>query len=225
MAGSVKIILKKIFSLALILNALITVGGVVGILNGFYGAFPFWKPYEPYVIDGNLFWLSIVAALVNIFPSASIGRALHTGRFLFHHYIYGFFVLLSSSAFIVMFTSVSLFSLFLVDSTSIAVNSGRFFVLAGLALVLDDLPDVSKNIEPFLNWLKSKAYRGRKVLFALQLLSGGICLYLSLAIAIFTVQNPQRVLSDSILIGSLLITSLTSLALVKKKAWLKITVD
>jgi hypothetical protein len=150
---------------------------------------------------------------------------LHTGRFLFHHYIYGFFVLLSSSAFIVMFTSVSLFSLFLVDSTSIAVNSGRFFVLAGLALVLDDLPDVSKNIESFLNWLKSKAYRGRKVLFALQLLSGGICLYLSLAIAIFTVQNPQRVLSDSILIGSLLITSLTSLALVKKKAWLKITVD
>lgn len=225
MAGTVKTILKKIFSIALILNALITIGGVIGILNGFYSAFPFWEPYAPYVINGNLFWLAIAAALVNIFPSASIGRALHTGRFLFHHYVYGLFVFLSSAAFIIVFTPVSLHRLFFVDSTSVDVNSGRFFLLAGLALFLDDLPDCSKNISRFLDALKLKAYQGRKALFALQLSTGIICLYLSLAIAVFTVQNPARALPDSFLIGSLLITSLTSLALVRRKKWLKISVD
>ncbi len=225
MAGAVRTILKKIFSIALILNALITIGGVIGILNGFYSAFPFWEPYAPYVINGNLFWLAIVAALVNIFPSASIGRALHTGRFLFHHYVYGLFVLIASSAFIIVFTPVSLHRLFFVDSTSVDVNSGRFFLLAGLALFLDDLPDASKHISRFLDWLKLKAYWGRKALFALQLSTGIICLYLSIAIGIFTVQNPVRALPDSFLIGSLLITSFTSLALVRRKKWLKITVN
>ncbi len=225
MAGSAKTILKKTFSIALILNALITVGGVIGILNGFYAALPYWKPYAPYVINGNLFWLAILAALVNIFPSASIGRALHTGRFLFHHYVYGLFVLLCSAVFIMIFTPVSLHRLFFVDSTSVDINSGRFFLLAGLALFLDDLPDTSKRISRFLDWLKLKAYQGRKALFALQMFTGVVCLYLSVAIAIFTVQNPARALPDSFLIGSLLITSLTSLALVRGKKWLKISVN
>jgi len=70
-----------------------------------------------------------------------------------------------------------------------------------------------------------KAYQGRKSLFALQIFTGVICLYLSLAIAVFTFQNPARALPDSFLIGSLLITSLTSFALVRKKKWLKITVN
>jgi hypothetical protein len=225
MATSVKVILKKCFSIALILNALITLGGVIGVLNGFYGALPFWEPYTPYVINGNLFWLAIVAALVNIFPSASIGRALHTGRFLFHHYVYGLFVLVISSAFITIFTPVSLHKIFLVDSSNVDVNAGRFFFLAGLALFLDDLPDASKHISRFLDWLKLKAYQGKKALFAIQLFSGVTCLYLAVAIAIYTVYNPARALADSFLIGSLLITSMTSLSLVRRKKWLKITVD
>ena len=45
MAGKVWIILKKIFSLALIFNALITIAVVVGILFGFYRAYPDWKPF------------------------------------------------------------------------------------------------------------------------------------------------------------------------------------
>ena len=94
MAGSVGVILKKIFSLALIFNALITVACVAGILFGYYMSYPYWHPYAPYLINGNLFWLAIAAGVINIFPSAAIGRALHTGRFLFHHYVYGFFVLL-----------------------------------------------------------------------------------------------------------------------------------
>jgi hypothetical protein len=223
MVGSIGVIVKKIFSLALVFNSLITLACVAGILFGFYRAFPYWQPFSPYLIDGNLFWLIVLAALVNIFPSASIGRTLHTGRFLFHHYVYGFFVLLSSSVFVVVFTSVSLLSLFLVTTSNLAVNVGRFFVLAGLTLLLDDLPDVSKRTESCLNWLKSKAYQGRKGIHALQLLTGVVSFYLFLAITIWTTQNPESAFSNSFLIVTLLITSLTSFACVKRNDWLKIS--
>ncbi len=223
MAGSVGVILKKTFSLALIFNALITIAAIAGIMFGYYRAYPYWRPYAPYLLDGNLFWLALAAGLINIFPSASIGRALHTGRFLFHHYVYGFLVLLASSVFVVLFTAVSLVSLFLVTSSDVAVNVGRFFILAGLALLLDDLPDVSERIETCLNWVKSRACQARKVLHAAQLFTGLISLYVLVSIIIWTIQNPTLAFFNSFLIGTLLVTTITSFVLVKRKAWLKIT--
>jgi hypothetical protein len=223
MTGSVWVILKKIFSLALIFNALITIGVVAGILFGFYRAYPYWHPFTPYLLEGNLFWLAIAAAMINIFPSACIGRALHTGRFLFHHYVYGFLVLLFASIFVVFFTSVSLINLFLITSSDLAINVGRFFTLAGLTLLLDDLPDVSERVESGLNWVKSKACQARRVLHTLQLITGLASVYLFASVSISTIQNPERLFSNIFLIGTLLVTSITSLACVKRKAWLKIT--
>jgi len=221
---SAKVILKKTFSIALIFNALITLGCVAGIIFGFYVSYPYWRPYAPYLVDGNLFWLAIAAAVINIFPSAAIGRALHTGRFLFHHYVYGFFVLAGSSAFVFFFTPVPLLSLFFVDSSSVAVNAGRVFLLAGLALFLDDLPDVSKRIEGGLNWMKTKAYQVRKPLHALQILTGFIAIYCGISITLSTIyDDPMRALPNSFAIVTLFITGITSFALAKKKAWLKIT--
>jgi hypothetical protein len=172
--------------------------------------------------DGNLFWLTIAAAMINIFPSASIGRTLHTGRFLFHHYVYGFLVLLSSSIFVVLFTPVSLINLFLITSSDLAVNTGRFFILTGATLLLDDLPDVSEKIEMSLNWMKSKACQARKILHTLQLFTGLISLYILASISIWTFQNPTQFLYNSFLIGTLLVTTITSFTLVKEKKWLKI---
>ena len=223
MAGSVRVILKKIFSITLIFNALITLAVVSGLLFGFYRALPYWHPFAPYLLDGNLFWLAIAAAVINIFPSASIGRALHTGRFLFHHYVYGFVVLLSASVFVVAFTSISLISIFLINSADVAVNVGRFFILGGLALLLDDLPDVSERMEASLNWVKCKACQARRILHALQLVTGLASLYILAAVLTVTIQNPDRAFYNSFLIGTLTVTTITSLACVKKKAWLKIT--
>jgi hypothetical protein len=216
---------KKLFSLTLILNALITIATVSGILYGFYHSYPFfwWKPYAPYLVSGNFFLIAAVAALINIFPSASIGRALHTGRFLFHHYVYGFFVLLTSSIYVLAFTSVSLIMLFLVNTGSLAVNTGRFFVLTGLTLVLDDLPDVSKRVESTLNKLKSQVYRVRKVVNVLQLVTGAITFYIFLAIAIFCSLHPSTNIANFVTMGTLLVTSITSFACVKRKAWFRIT--
>jgi len=221
--NAVWVMAKKIFSLTLILNALITLATISGILYGFYHAWPWWKPYAPYLVSGNFFLIAAAAALINIFPSASIGRTLHTGRLLFHHYVYGFFVLLMSSIYVLAFTSVSLITLFLVNSGNIAVNTGRFFVLAGLTLVLDDLPDVSKKVESTLNKLKSQTYRARKAFYALQFVTGAITLYIFLAIAIFVSLHPSTNIANFVTMGTLLVTGITSFACVKRKAWLKIT--
>jgi hypothetical protein len=223
MATSVWVILKKTFSIALIFNSLISIACVAGIIYGYYQAYPYWKPYAPYLLNGNLFWLALAAGVINIFPSAAIGRALHTGRFLFHHYVYGFFVVASSSAFVMVFTPISLPSLFFVDDSTVAVNAGRVFILAGLALFLDDLPDVSKRVERGLNWMKTQACKAKKPLHILQAVFGGFALYCSISILLATLQNPERWLPNSFVIVSLFVTSITSFALVKRKAWLSIT--
>ena len=145
---AVWVMAKKVFSLTLILNALITITTLGRNPLRLLLSWPWWKPYFPDLISGNIFLIAAIAALINIFPSASIGRALHTGRFLFHHYVYGFFVLFTSAIYVVAFTSVSLVMLFLVNSASLAVNTGRFFVLTGLTLVLDDLQTFQKGSNP-----------------------------------------------------------------------------
>ena len=223
MAESIRVWLKKAFSLTLILNSLITLASVIGIVYGFYHAWPYWKPYSPYLINGNLFLIVGAAALTNVFPSASIGRALHTGRLFFHHYVYGFFVLLTSSVYVIAFTSVSLIELFLVNSANVAVNTGRFFVLTGLALFLDDLPDVSKRVESTLNKVKSGFCRVRKGVHFLQLGTGLVTFYVFLSVLLYTIQHGVLTISNILTMGTLLVTSLTAFAFVRRKAWLKIT--
>ena len=223
MGCSVFVYLKKIFSLTLILNSFITIAAIAGILYGFYYAWPGWKPYTPWLISGNLFLLAAIAAIINIFPSASIGRCLHTGRLWFHHYVYGFFVLIFSAIYVVAFTSVSLVTLFLVNTGSIAINAGRFFVLTGATLFLDDLPDVSKRVESALNKVKSQAYRVRKAFHVLQLITGIVTLYIFLAILSFSIYHLEVNIANFVTMGTLLVTSFTSFACVKRKAWIKIT--
>ncbi len=222
MVSRVWLIAKKIFSLSLILNSLVTLASIAQIMFNYYHSFPYWQPFSPYLINGSVFFIVIIAAMVNIFPSASFGRTLHTGRFLFHHYVYGFLVLLFSAVFVTAFTSVSLLSLFLVYNQSITVNAGKFLFLAGLALLLDDLPDVSKRIDSALNTLKSKAYQTRKVIHLLQLVTGLVSFYVFIAVYLWTIQHPEYAFPASFTIGTFLITSLTSLVCVKRRAWLKI---
>ena len=205
MGCSVFTYVKKIFSLTLILNAFITLTAIAGILYGFYFAWPGWKPYTPWLISGNLFLVAAIAALINIFPSASIGRALHTGRLWFHHYVYGFFVLVFSTIYVMFFTSVSLVSLFLVNTGNIEINTGRFFVLTGATLFLDDLPDVSTRIESTLNKIKTQACRVRKGFHVIQLITGAVTLYVFLAILAFSIVHLEVNVANFLTMGTLLV--------------------
>ena len=217
------ILLKKTFSLSLVFNALLTVACAVSILGGFYWFYQNWQPFSPYLINGNLFWIVIATAVLNIFPSALLGRALKTGRFLFHHYFYGFLVLFAAMIYVVTLTSASLLTIFLVDNTSVTVNIGRFFILGGFTLVLDDLPDVHKTVDSALNRLKLKAKNGGKIISLAQLLTGAVSFYVFLAVFLGMAQNPQWVtLANLILIGSIFITCVTSFLFAKRSVWQKL---
>jgi hypothetical protein len=222
MVVSTRIIAKKTFSLAIIFNALMTLACVAGILTGFYMAMPYWQPYAPYLLSGNLFWFAIAAALINIFPGASTGRTLHTGRFLFHHYFYGLLILLFSSIFVLTLTNVSPLNIFLVENNGVAVNGGRVLLLGGLTLLIDDLPDVSKTVKNILDQVKKKAYQARKILHVSQIVTGFGSFYCGVSIILSTLQNPAKALPNSFLIGTLLLTGITSFACAKRKIWLNI---
>jgi hypothetical protein len=217
------ILCKKLFSLSLVFNALLTIACCAGIIAGFYWWYPDWHPFVPYLFNGNVFWLVIAAAAINIFPSALLGRKLHTGRFLFHHYFYGFLVIACAITFVVLFSPVPLLTIFLVNDTSIAVNIGRFFLLGGLTLLLDDLPDVSRKVESSLNHIKTGAYRARKVIIAAEIVTGAFSVYLSFAVLAAMTQVPEWVTSANfILLFTALITGLTSFIFIRRKAWDKI---
>jgi len=219
--GRAWVICKKIFSVSLVFNALLTIACCIGILSGYYYYYDdMWQPFYPYIFNGNLFWLVIAAATINIFPSALIGRKLHTGRFLFHHYFYGFLVLAVAIVFVFIFSPVSLAMLFFVNNTSVEVNIGRFLILGGLTLVLDDLPDVSKRVDAGLNWLKAKVLRRQKAVVAAQLVCGVVSMYFFTALLVGLAQNPDWItLANALLIGSIFITGVTSFVFVKKQMW------
>lgn len=208
---------RKIFSVTLIFNALLTISCATGLLWGFY--VEHWTLYEPYLIDGNLFLFVVAAAFLNIFPAAYVGK-VHTGRLWFHHYVYGFFVLVLSSALIILFTSVSLLTMFFVNTTNLAVNVGRFFFLGGLTLVLDDLPDVHKVTFHSLKWLKFKAHQARKILTIVQLILGLMTLYIFINVGLSVATKPEWMTpANFIQMGTLLVTAFTSFASFKGKIW------
>jgi hypothetical protein len=217
------VIAKKLFSLSLIFNALLTICFATSVLANLYGYAHSLQPFAPYLITGNLFWVAIVAAVINIFPSAALGRSLHTGRVLFHHYFYGFIVLLCAVGYVVLFLPVSLFNLFFVFDTSIAVNVGKFFILCGITLVLDDLPDVSKPIESALNHLKLTVGKRGRLVSMIHFFCGAVSLYIFAAVALAMYYNPQWVtLANSLCAGTLFITAVTSFIFVRRQVWQKI---
>jgi hypothetical protein len=216
---------KKLFSLALIFNSLLTIVYAIGLLSAFYVLYPGWKPYHPYINNGLWFSILIPAALINIFPCVNIGK-VDTGRLWFHHYVYGFIVLAVSAALTAFFAPSAMLTLFTANTTDIGINIGRFFILGGLTLVIDDLPDVSEKLKSALRSVKSKAQQNGKILHAIQLLMGLVSLYFFVAIIIYIPQHPREItIANTILLGTLLVTFLTSFANVIRKDWLSIDLE
>jgi hypothetical protein len=224
--GRVWVLGLKLFSLSLVFNCLLTVACAVGILAGYYWIYVDWHPFSPFLLSGALFWFVIAAAVVNVFPCACLGRSLKTGRFLFHHYFYGFLVLFCAVAFVLVFSPVPIFLIFFENDTSALVNVGRFFLLGGLTLVLDDLPDVSKRVEGGLNWLKAKTARVGQVVAFLQLVFGVLSFYLFFAVCLYLVANPVWLtVANVLLAGSVFFTSVCCFVFVKRGFWLRIGED
>jgi hypothetical protein len=211
---------KKLLGLSLIFNSLLSIVYAIGLLRGYYE--DAWTLYPPFLVDGALFWVLIFASIINIAPATSIGQA-KIGRLWFHHYVYGFLVLALAVIFLIALSPKSLFSLFTADTTDMMVNAGRFFVLGGLTLILDDLADISDVMRRLLCFLKLKFYRGRWIMEIVQYILGCLSIYLFAAVVLYIAQNPQNATpANVVLSATLLITSLVSFAAVKQKRWSEI---
>jgi prepilin signal peptidase PulO-like enzyme (type II secretory pathway) len=212
---------KKFLSIALIFNSLLTTVYAIGLLAGVYS--DHWQLYLPYLVNGSLFWAAIIVSIINIFPAMKFGR-VKTGRLWFHHYVYGSAVMVLAVAYLKVFTSVSFLSLFTANITSLTVNVGRFFFLGGLTLVIDDFTDISKRLRSIVNTAKSKVYQRRQIIHITQYLLGLLSLYVFLCVSIYVTQNPQwATLANFILMGSLLVTTLTALVSFRRKIWLNLS--
>jgi len=214
---------RKFLSLALIFNSLLSITYAVGLLTGYhvYG----WSLYLPFLVDGAFFWVLIIASIVNIFPSATIGQ-VKIGRLWFHHYIYGLFVSVLAAVFAIVFTSVPFLRLFTITTTDPAVGVCRFFILGGLTLVLDDLPDLSKGLAKFLSLMKFKVYQRRNMMHLFQYVLGLLCFYLFASVLCYVIQTPQEATPANIILsGTLLVTWLVSFGVAGKKMWLHITAE
>jgi hypothetical protein len=211
---------KKIFSLTLVFNALLTIACAISVLSSAYWYSTGWKPFEHYLIDGGVFWFAIVAAIINLYPSTMLGRKLHTGRFLFHHYFYGFLIMVAAAVYVTFFTPASLFTIFLVFNESFNVNLGKFFLLAGFALLLDDLPDASTRIERHLNLMKDKVSQIPRFIEVVQAIASVGSLYLCMSIFWGIINVPGWViLANFITSFSILITAVTSFVFLKRRFW------
>ncbi len=212
---------RKLFSLALLFNSLLTVVFAIGLLASYYTLFPKWTPFPPYIANGQLFWILIPAALFNLFPCVNIGK-VHTGRLWFHHYVYGFMV---SSLAAVSAISIpeGIPALFTIYTTSVDVNAIRFLILGGITLVIDDLADVSKRLKSGLGSMKLKAQQNGKTFHIIQVIMAFVTLYFFVAISLYLPEHPSEItLANTILLGSLLITVITAFANVGRKVWLNI---
>jgi hypothetical protein len=131
--------------------------------------------------------------------------------------------MLCALVYVVLFSPVGLFELFFVFDERIEVNIGRFFVLGGLALLLDDLPDVSTRIESVLNRLKFKVGELNKLVSILHIICGAVSMYVFSSIVAEMYYIPQSVtLANTLCAGTIFITGITSFIFVKLGIWEKI---
>jgi hypothetical protein len=225
MVSSVMPYAKKLFSLALLFNAVLTLEYAIQILTSFYRYYPVWKFFPPLIFDGSLFWLLVPVALLNFYPAVSTGQT-KCSRLWFHHYVYGFAIAVVAGVLLLAFTSVPIIDLISRDIPNISINVGRFFVLGGLTLVIDDLPDMSRGLKRSLGYLKLKAYQTRKLLHAVQLVFGFVALYFCIGVIAHIYIRPSAfTLANIILMGTLLVTFLTAVISFKRKIWLNIKPD
>jgi hypothetical protein len=201
--------------LALIFNSLLCIFYAIGLLAGVY--VNNWKVFGPYLIDGNLFWLLIVASILNIFIAIKISQIKKSYNFLF-----GLIIAAISTASLLIFTPLSIFSIFTASTTDLMINMGRFFLLSGIALFLLEIPSILKITGLTQETTQPKGNLGYKMLFLLQLAMIFTSFYMFFAVTAYIGQYPAaNTLANLILTFALLFTGFISFGATIFRTWLK----
>jgi len=225
---------RKVLSLTLIFNSIISLISAANMLASFYMNGCGWRPFSPYLIEGSLFWFVILTSLMNIVPAKIVGK-VNIKRILFHHYVYGFLVSSISLLSMVLFAPAYLLVLLtpsLGFQTSglqtIPLYASFFFVYGGLTLVIDDINDVSLRVRRSLDKLKMRICKSGKMLQTMHLCSSLVSIYIVICSLLWYFENifwiknsPLLNIAHIIFMLNLLVTSLWGLKAVKEKLWLR----
>jgi hypothetical protein len=223
---------KKVLSLALIFNSVVSLVSAINMLASFYIDNYQWRPYSPYLIDGSFLWFIVLTAVLNISPAKSIGK-VKIGRILFHHYVYGFLATSISLLLIVIYAPAYVILLLMPSlgfQTSgfqtIPVYAGLFFIYGGLTLVIDDMYDMSLGMGRMLDGLKMRLQKSGRTLQAIHLCSGLMSTYVLMCGILWYLDNdfwvkswPLWDASHIIFMSSLLVTNVWALKAVKGRLW------
>ncbi len=226
---------RKIFGLALIFNSLISLTSATNILTSFYLNKGMWCPYSPYLLDGSLFWFVVSVAVLNIFSAKIVGKA-HIKRVLFHHYFYGFLVILIALLSIALIAPA--YILFLLTPSAgftadgfqnFSIYTVLFLVYGGLTLVIDDVYDVSLRAGRLFDRMKMKMRKLDKTFQTIHLCSCLMSIYVAASVFLWYLENcssmvdlPLLNISYMILIPSLFVTCIWGLRGFKGEMWSKI---
>jgi hypothetical protein len=215
-------IFGKTFGLALIFNSLLTAAYGFTAYRLFNWFFPYDIEFYTYLFTGHIFLMTAIAGLLNIIPSLMVSRSFSTSRVLFHHYVYGAFVIVGACIYLVLIP-FDLLSAFLVYDTRTSVNVARLLILVGITMIVDDLPDVHPAINLAISWIKPKTGSLTRVLLAVHLVAAVITLYVVTLLCLAVWMNPEsNNIANGILVINFIITVLIAFIAIKMHAWDKL---
>ncbi len=176
-------ICRKLLSLTLIFNSVITIISTASILLSSYIGICDWSSFAPYLLDRSLLLFPFLASAMNLLPAKMLGK-VNIKRILFHHYVYG--LLVSSMPLFLTMTFAPAYTLILLIPwlglrmgifEIFPAYAGSFFVYGGLTLIIDDFHDISASMSRSLNKIRSFLQRFGKILRAAHLFSSLVSMY------------------------------------------------
>jgi hypothetical protein len=207
---------RKALGLILISNSIASLISALSILWGSYLNVP---TRETYFVNQLLFSFLALTSILNLAPAKALGK-IEIRRFLFHHYVYGFILIL------LYFASATLFSIM-----QIWVWEGQTYMVLlfywGAALIIDDIHDVSPRIAFLLDAAARRARRLGGLILIIHAVSSMVSVYVVFQILAWHIENTFPLGINSFmsqmrifLLANFFITAFYGMKIVKDKIWL-----
>jgi hypothetical protein len=207
MIQEIKAPAKKIISLLIMFNSLVSVISSLSIVYSVFAGYASNSVYRPYLFSTFLLISLTLTGALNIVPARIMGM-VNIRRFLFHHYVYGFIALLIS--FTVALLSPILFH-----------NLAYLTIYLSITLILDDISDISPKIRNFLDNLKARVSGLSGVIMRIHMVSSVIAAYVTSSIILWYIGNGVDGILHAAFIANISITTAYGLGISCGKTWIK----